>query len=239
MTNRFYVPEIKFENGFMVLGSQGLVNQLNKVLRVKTGEKLYLFDNSGMEYETKVHKINPSKIEVRLLNQSLGKQEVEIHITLYQALLKKDRWVWLLQKVTELGVAEIVPFMSEFCIADQISDTKRERYEKILTEATEQCGGCKIPKLGELQDFEQVVKSIQQKNEKAFLFHPNESAVPISQAVQGLKEVGLLVGPEGGFSPKEVELAKSAGIQIASLGKRILRAETAGIIAVGLVLQST
>lgn len=236
MIHRFYVPEIEFVDGRLVLQELPVTQQLIQVLRVKVGGKIVLFDQKQMEYEVKIEKIGQKSVDISLLDSSPGKREPETHVTLYQALLKKDKWEWLLQKVTELGVAEIVPLQTEHCISDKISENKRDRYERILIEATEQCGGCRIPKLLETQTMSHAIQSIQQQKAHAFLLHTGESEKSLIESVKGLKEISLLVGPEGGFSPQEIELAKSAGIRIASLGKRILRAETAGIMAVGLIL---
>lgn len=237
MTNRFYVPKIEFISEKMVLDSPELVKQLKNVLRVRIGEIIYLFDNSGMEYETKVENISNKEIEISLVRKYQGKLEPTVRVILYQALLKKDKWEWVLQKTTELGVSEIIPMRTEYCISDTISENKRERYEKIIVEATEQCGGCRMPKLGELQTFAQVLQSLQQQKIPAFILHPEEQSPSLIQATNELKEISLLVGPEGGFSEKEIEEAKEAGVLIVQLGQRILRAETATIIAVGRVLQ--
>ncbi len=236
MIHRFYVPEIYFIDGHLVLEELPVAKQLIQVLRIKPGETIILFDQKQMEYEVRIEKIGTKSLDVTLLCSSLGNREPPIHVTLYQALLKKDKWEWLLQKVTELGVSEIVPLMTEHCIADKISESKRERYEKILIEATEQCGGCKIPKLAELQTFEQALQNIRKtKSPPAFLLHTDLSAKPLVTSAINHNELSLLIGPEGGFSPQEIQLATSAGIPLVSLGKRILRAETAGIIAVGLL----
>ena len=237
MTNRFYVPKIEFISEKMVLDSPELLKQLKNVLRVRIGEIIYLFDNSGMEYETKVENISNKEIEISLVRKYQGKLEPTVRVILYQALLKKDKWEWVLQKTTELGVSEIIPMRTEYCISDTISENKRERYEKIIVEATEQCGGCRMPKLGELQTFAQVLQSLQQQKIPAFILHPEEQSPSLIQATNELKEISLLVGPEGGFSEKEIEEAKEAGVLIVQLGQRILRAETATIIAVGRVLQ--
>ena len=239
MTNRFYLPAIQFINNRMLVDSTELAKQLKNVLRVRVGEIIYLFDNSGMEYETKVEQISNKGVEVTLVKEYQGKLEPSVRVVIYQALLKKDKWEWLLQKVTELGVSEIIPMRTEYCISDNISESKQERYEKILIESTEQCGGCRIPKLGELQSYTQALKSILEKKSKAFLLHPEEQALSLIQATQRLKEISLLIGPEGGFSPKEIEEAKEAEVTVVQMGQRILRAETAGIMAVGLVFQNT
>lgn len=173
MIHRFYVPKMEFRERRMVLTESAICRQLMQVLRVKSGEKLFFFDNSGMEYEVKVGKIESKSLEIVLLHQLPGTREPDIRVTLYQALLKKDKWEWLLQKVTELGVSEIVPMITEHCISDQISPTKQQRYEKILIEATEQCGGCRIPKLSESRTIIEVFQSLQKSKSPVFLVHPD------------------------------------------------------------------
>lgn len=220
-----------------------LAHQLHTVLRLATGAEIVLLDGAGHEYVTRLERIERRTIIGRVLAQRPAPGEPGVHLTLYQCSLKADKFEWVLQKGTELGVCSFVPVLSERSIVRPAAPllNKYDRWRAILREAAEQCGAGRIPTLGPPLRWEQAIQQAQ-----GLRFLPWEGATAVS--APGLGErlpqhletrpipVSLLVGPEGGVSAAEANAAQDAGWQVVSLGRRILRAETAAIAAVTILL---
>jgi 16S rRNA (uracil1498-N3)-methyltransferase len=168
-----------------------------------------------------------------------------VHITLYQAVLKGERFAWALQKGTEVGVSAFVPLITErSIIADlHVVDAKVERWQRIIQEAAEQCGRGKVPELRHGQMLRQALKTPAWPGALRLIPWEGEHAVALSQVLRecNLNEgarIELFVGPEGGFSDAEIAWARSHHVRPISLGPRILRAETAGLAAaIGILYQ--
>uniref|UniRef100_A0A7C4EPI7 Ribosomal RNA small subunit methyltransferase E n=1 Tax=Thermodesulfovibrio aggregans TaxID=86166 RepID=A0A7C4EPI7_9BACT len=200
---------------------------LFKVLRYSAGDTLSVIDGKGKIYRARV--IDKKTLEI--LYEERHYQEDIFSIFLCQGLLKGERMEMVIQKATEIGVKKIIPFVSERCI---IKHTRKiERWKKIAKEATEQSGSITVPEINEMVNFSDLIKQA----ENGILFWENSEA-SLMQAVLELtpdRPIFLFIGPEGGFSPEEIQLAEKRGMKIASLGKRILRAETASIVSLALV----
>lgn len=228
--HRFFVDPEAIGGNRAVISDKDLLSQIKKVLRIGAGDSLILLDGSGKEYFVKVESISGDALTGSVEKISQNENEPELKITLYQAICKKDKLEWVLQKGAEIGISEFIPIITE---RTEKLGLNRERLEKVLKEAAEQAERGIIPKLGEPQEFEEALKNA--IGEKIIL---DRSGKLIKEyLLAGLPpRFSLFIGPEGGFTEKELELAKNSGAKIASLGKTVLRTETAGMAAAVILL---
>jgi len=236
--HRFFLPEDSFTPGAVVITGE-LVHQLRHVLRQKAGDLIIALDNSGWEYEVELRKIDSSHVEGIVINKALAAGEPETRVTLYQALLKASNFEVVLQKCTEVGVSGFVPIITERCVARAPGSKRSSRWQDIIREAAEQSRRGKLPVLHNVMKFEEACKSARGLS---LLPWEGEKTKGIGEVLRSCPEtknapeVSIFIGPEGGFSSSEVELARSCGIVPVSLGRRILRAETAGLVAAAVTL---
>lgn len=241
---RFFLSPQAFAGDRVTIVEGALLHRLRDVLRLKPGDNVVFLDDSGWEYETALLEVGATQILGQVRHRRLGVGEPRTKITLYQAVLKGDRFEWALQKGTEIGVSAFVPMLSGRCIvldAHQLSRRKVVRWERIIRAAAEQSRRSRLPPLQPLVLFAAACEQVHRTGGLA-LIPWEEEATPIRQV---LAEAGretrpfnvhLFIGPEGGFSAAEVQQARDYGIVPVSLGPRILRAETAGVVATAVVL---
>jgi 16S rRNA (uracil1498-N3)-methyltransferase len=230
---RFFVPPENLQKDKILLeGEQA--HQISRVLRLVPGDTVLLLDGQGYESEAEIlniSKTGPVEMAVRERREAQG--EPALKITLYQSLLKGERFEWVLQKGTEIGITAFVPVMSARCVAEK---ARMERWQKIVKEAAEQSRRGHLPEIAPTIPFTEALK----QNRPALLAWEEERALPLKTALSNFKEkpteISLFIGPEGGYTAQEAEQARAAGVSIIGLGKRILRAETAGPVASALVL---
>lgn len=222
---RFFVSPNKVLNGTVVIdGSE--FNHLTKVLRYKVGYLLTVCDNTGAEYDCTLISINKDNAVCRIDQKKDGKV-LPTDITLYMCLSRSDRFDFILQKAVELGAKRIVPVMSEYSTE---KDINRDRQERIILEACKQCGLAIVPELASVMTFEEAVDA---EGKNAVMFYEKEGRTLINgEVLRGRNSI--IVGSEGGFSEKEAQYAVSHGVITVSLGKRILRTETAAVSALTL-----
>jgi 16S rRNA (uracil1498-N3)-methyltransferase len=235
--HRFFIPKDWFEQDNITITGEPL-HQISYVLRLKPTDRIIVLDNCGWEFEVEIERITKEQVKGKVLNKTRGQGEPTVKITLYQALLKTDKFELVLQKGVELGVTAFVPFVSERCVTRKASASKIERWRKIIREAAEQSERLVLPILQPLVSFSEVCQSVKQP---VLLLWEEEKRVSLKEILQtppfkNATALNLFIGPEGGFPASEVELAKRQGIVIASLGKRVLRAETAGLAAISAIL---
>ena len=178
--------------------------------------------------------------EAEILERRESASEAAVQVSVYMAFPKADKLEHVIQKATELGAYEIVAFPSGRCISkpdDKSLKKKLERWQKIASSAAEQSGRGRIPKVRVLSSFKEALLEAA-KADKALMFYENEQAVTLKMALSegNWKTASLLTGPEGGLEEKEVEQAREAGLQVCTLGKRILRCETAPLCALSAVM---
>ncbi|MCX6745596.1 MAG: RsmE family RNA methyltransferase [Candidatus Parcubacteria bacterium] len=235
---RFFLSTTIEDPQNIVIFDKAIIKKITKVLRLNVGDSLFLFDNTGEEYEVAISEFKDKKFFCRLIRRMEIDRELPIEIVLYQSLLKKDKFEWVCQKVTEIGIKKIVPIITEFCVVNELNQNKISRYKKIIEEAMIQSGG-KIPPIFEtVIKFEEAVRKLNPRDLN-LIFHEQEKNNNLLEILRshGNKVINIFVGPEGGFSPFEIDLARQNSLIQVSLGKRILRAETAGIVACGTISQ--
>ena len=235
---RFFLNTTIEDPQNIIITDKDIVKKIIKVLRLKAGDSLFLFDNVGEEYEVAIKELKDKKIFCRLSRRMEIDRELPIEIVLYQSLLKKDKLEWVCQKVTEIGIKRIIPVVTEFCVISELNQNKISRYKKIIAEATMQSGG-KIPPVFEpVIKFTEAVKTLNSRDLN-IICHEQEKDNNLLEILRthGNKVINIFVGPEGGFSPFEIDLARQNSLIPVGLGKRILRSETAGIVAIGTISQ--
>lgn len=206
---------------------------IKNVLRLKAGDQLELLDGSGKVYLVKISTLNKEQINCETISTSIPQTETKTKITIAQAIPKAKKMDLIIQKCTELGVAKIIPTLTERCIA---KGEKIKRWQKIAKEGAEQCGRTTIPEISPVIKFEEVIK-LKDQYDLSLLPWELEENTSLKKVLSSNKpkEILILIGPEGGFSQEEVKLAKSAGFTTITLGPRILRTETAGLVILAMI----
>jgi 16S rRNA (uracil1498-N3)-methyltransferase len=234
---RFFVNRQCIDHESIILEGD-IVHQIRDVLRLQSGERIVVFDNDGLEYTVTLDTVDKNQIKGTICNTRKSIVP-DIKITLYQALLKSDHFEFVLQKCTEIGISVFVPVVCERCIARKPSSNKLERWEKIIKEATEQSGRGVLPALKPAALFDDACHSVEGLS---LIAGVGLNSLPLREILRSSTHQGdpvkinIFIGPEGGFTANELEIAQSCGVHKVTLGPRILRAETAGLVASTVVL---
>ena len=213
-------------------------HQLRHVLRVRPGERIVLLDDTGQEFETELDAVEADACEGHVVAQRRSPNEPRVRLTLYAALLKHDKFEWVLQKGVELGVAAFQPVVTERCVAGEARPHRLERWRRIVREAAEQSERGLIPPLAASLGFAAAVAQAAQAGLSLIPYEEEHvrSLRAVLRAQPPATVFNLFIGPEGGFTPAEIELARSQGVLPVTLGPRILRAETASLAAAAAIL---
>ena len=235
---RFFVEPAELQPDFLVLTGENA--QHAKVLRLKNGEQILVCDGQGNECVCTVSDVSPGQIGLVVNKRQESETEARVRVSVYMAFPKADKLEHVIQKATELGAFEIVAFPSARCVSkpDEKSLKKKlERWQKIAASAAEQSGRGRIPEVLVLPSYKAALERAA-KADKALLFYENEQATTLRMALESgsYETVSLLTGPEGGLEEKEVAQASESGLQVCTLGKRILRCETAPLCALSAVM---
>jgi len=231
--SRIYFQELENNQNNIITISNELeqYNYITKVLRLKKNYTVKLFNNTGYDYICEIIEISNKKIELNINNKIKVNTESDLKIHLAQGISKPNHFEITLQKSVELGISEITPIISERAETLQFNDKKIDRYEKIIISACEQSNRAIIPKLNEAIHYSEFLQQDFIKNEDNLCLIPDPASnnkIDIN-TIKNKKDCTILIGPEGGFSDSEIELAVQYGFIAITLGPRILRTETAGI----------
>lgn len=233
---RFFLPGIK-DDVFSL--PEELSRHIARSLRMKEGDRVIICDGRGNDLSCEI--ISASQlVTVKVISKSLNTTEPSIKVKLYQALPKGDKFSFIVQKAVELGVSEIIPVLSSRCVArpdPKAMAKKVERYNKIALEAAQQSGRGKVPEVKDMISFREAV--LKEKGKESILFYECATNSLSAAIKKDIEEISIFVGSEGGFEPSEVEFAEENHIKILSLGKRILRCETAPIAALSAIMYET
>ena len=235
---RFFVTADELQQEELILRGENAKHA--KVLRLKCEEEVLVCDGQGRECLCAVGSIGEDHIVLRVKERRDSETEAAVRVSVYMAFPKADKLEHVIQKATELGAYEIVAFPSARCISrpDEKSLGKKvERWQKIAASAAEQSGRGRIPQVITLPSYKAALERAT-KADKALLFYENERATTLRMALESgeYKTVSLLTGPEGGLEESEVRQAMDAGLSVCTLGKRILRCETAPLCALSAVM---
>ena len=237
---RFFVSESVFAGEFPCLEGENARHA--KVLRLKAGEEVCLSNGRGEECVCRVESVGET-YGLSVVCRRPSESEAKAKVSIYMAMPKADKLEHVIQKATELGAYEIVTFPSARCISrpdDKSLRNKLERWQKIAVSAAEQSGRGLIPQVVYVNSYKEALKR-GAAADKAILFYENEHATTLKMALAEAEftTVSLLTGPEGGLEEKEVAEAREAGFDICTLGRRILRCETAPLCALSVLMYAT
>jgi 16S rRNA (uracil1498-N3)-methyltransferase len=234
---RFFVdPNVLGEANVTITGD--LAHRLAKVLRCRKGDSVVLTGGGEREYIVRLESVSPDSVSAVVTGDRPAPAEAAIEVVVYQSLIRANRFDFVLEKSTEIGVARFVPIIAARTqVQEEASKARGERWRRLIVEAAEQCGRGRLPTIGETSSFDQAIRSA-----------PGLKLVPwegerdqrLGDYLRSLHEppttVSLFIGPEGGWERSEVELARECGAALVTLGRRVMRAETAAIIAAGIIL---
>ncbi|MBR1738763.1 MAG: 16S rRNA (uracil(1498)-N(3))-methyltransferase [Ruminococcus sp.] len=233
---RFFVPESSVGTDAITISGQDAFH-IGRSLRMRVGDELTVC-SGGKDHICKLAKISDELCVADIVSVSEGSGEPGTRLTLYQAVPKGDKAELIVQKAVELGAAEICFVDTHRCVSrpdGKSWEKKMKRYERIALEAAKQCGRSAVPEVGGIIGFRECVKSLE-NHEKGLMCYEKGGA-RLSHSLNGSeKDIGLLIGSEGGFEESEAEAAKAAGVQLITLGSRILRCETAPLAAISVVM---
>ena len=239
--DRFFVDKnnIDLENGTCIIEGED-VKHISKVLRCKVGEKLEICDKDNSEYICEITDINKNQVDLNILQKNEIKRESDLKVKLYQGLPKSTKMEFILQKLTEVGVDEIILVSTKRSVVkvdDKKEGKKLERWERIIYEAAKQSKRGKIPTLRGVLSFDEALEDMK-NNDMNICPYENEKTVSIKSARRGydINNIGIFVGPEGGFEEEEIQTLQDIDSKVVSLGPRILRTETASVVASSIVL---
>lgn len=235
---RFFTEDIEGDTAF-IEGEDA--KHAAQVLRMRAGDLAVLCDGRGTDYLSRLESADRERCRFGVLESSPNAAEPNIRLRLFQAMPKGDKMEFIVQKAVECGASEIIPFFSKRCVSRPDARAlakKTERYRRIALEAAKQCGRGIVPSVGAAVEISELPELISAENTGILFYECAE--LPITSAVSEFKRnVDIVIGSEGGFERGEAELLAAGGFAAASLGKRILRCETAPIAAISILMNMT
>jgi 16S rRNA (uracil1498-N3)-methyltransferase len=244
VTRRFYVEPGTLDGDTITLDG-AIAQRMASVLRLQAGARITLFDGSGDDATAVLDSVSARRVTATIEGRERGPAEAKTSVHLYQSITKGERFEWLVEKATELGVASVTPLLTARAVVKTASRGNRaERWRRIAVEAAEQCGRSVVPDIAAPQALDVALASA-----AGLLLLPYEDADHTAPSVAhalgeriddlyALGAVSVFIGPEGGYEPGEIERASESGAIVVTLGDRVLRSETAGLVALTLVMQA-
>lgn len=238
--SRFFVKESDIHSEYIDIKGDD-VGHIRKVLRLRCGDQITVCDGKGNDFSVIIEQIENDKVQTRIINSNKSETEPPIEVTLFQGLPKSDKMDWIIQKCVELGIHKIIPMQTERTIvkidSKKDAENKVGRWQKISSEAAKQCNRGVIPSVEYPVNFEQAI-NMAGEFDLSIMPYEKENSKSLREflTIQNVKKIAFFIGPEGGFSEKEVEKANSRGTHTVTLGPRILRTETAGIATLTIIM---
>ena len=238
---KFFTARENIKDTTLIIDSED-ANHLKKVLRINIGDKITVCDGAGIDYTVRVSEIGKNEIECDIIDRQKSDTEPNINITLYQGLPKAAKMDYIIQKNTELGISKIVPAKLARCVVKlenkAAEDKKCERWQKIAIASAKQSGRGIVPVIDNPMTVDEIIEDVKDYD---LVFVPYECEdqsrlKTIVESVPDAKDIAFIIGPEGGFDISEIEKLKAAGIKTVTLGKRILRTETAAEAVVSMLM---
>lgn len=235
---KFFVSKDKINDHIISLDSDN-ANHIANVLRAKIGDQIIVGDGEGMDYTCEIEDISKNEVRAKIIDITSSGAEPNIKLTLFQALPKSDKMELVIQKCIEIGADSIVPVATEHCVVSLKGkeDKKISRWNKIAEAAAKQCGRGKIPRVEPVLSFNEAIEKSKELD-CAIIPYEKEDKNTLKSFCNSFngKSIGIFIGPEGGFSRAEIDRAIENNVVPVTLGKRILRTETAGLVACAILL---
>lgn len=240
--NKFFInPENKIEDKIYITGSD--VNHIKNVLRLPVGKEILINDGQGHDYQCIIREINTDKIITQIVSEWFNSTEPIIETVLFQSIIKGEKMEFVIQKCVEIGVTKIVPIITERCVVKLESENKinkkLERWQKISESASKQSKRGIIPKVSKPLLFSQAVEQAKSTLTYSCIPYEDEKTYALKSylaTLENVQSIGIFIGPEGGFTKEEIQCAIHQGMTPITLGKRILRSETAGLVTLANIM---
>lgn len=232
----FYITKDDIEDNMAVIKGEE-AQHISRVLRMKKGDKVTLCDGEGMFYDATLTDFEDKTVTAEITSQYVAPTEPKVQLTVFQGVPKNPKLETIIQKLTEIGAVRLVPMDTRRAVAKLDKSAKVDRLRKIAQEAAKQSKRGIVPEVLDAVPFKKAVE-MAAKADLALIPYEEESEISIKKALAGKtpETVSVMIGPEGGFDEDEILLAKEAGVQSVTLGKRILRTETAPLTVASIVL---
>jgi 16S rRNA (uracil1498-N3)-methyltransferase len=239
--HKFFVPKDNFQGESIIIEGDD-VKHIYKVLRLNAGNKICINNCEGEEFLGEIEYINKKEVKVLILEKLAINNESEVEIFLYQGLPKSSKMDLIVQKTTELGIRAVTPIITKrVVVKSELKEFKKlDRWNRIALEASKQSKRSLIPTINSPIDFEDLITELKQMD-LIVVPYENQKGYGIKKLFYNVdkgkfKKVAIIIGPEGGFEEEEIEILKSIGAEIVTLGPRILRTETAGFTCLNLIM---
>ena len=236
----FFISSNSISDGVITISDKNDYTHIAKSLRAKVGEKLLLIDENQIQYEVKIEKITSSLIESNIINSYKSNRELGFRLYLAQSPLRSDSQTLVVEKATELGVKGLHPILTDNCVINKEAINKKiPKWQKTMFEASKQCERATIPTCFELTSMQKLIEA--GRFERVLAFTERKADLTLKNylrenPISANEKILVIIGPEGGFSPREFEYFNTNNITTLSLGELILKAETAVITALGNII---
>lgn len=237
---RFFMAGTNIMGGMAIMTGRDAEHV--RVLRLRPGEDMIICDGKGTDYKCRLVKADKEQVEAEVIEVVPCPAEPTIQVTVLCGLPKGDRTDYIIQKCVEAGASEIMFFQSDRCVAKPDKPEKKlERWQRIAEEAAKQSGRGIIPQVSWAGEYADALNVANQKELGLFMYETGEREAlnAVLEANSDVKTAAIVTGPEGGFAPFEADLARIVGLHICSMGERILRCETAPVVAVSALMYAT
>lgn len=229
---RFFAPKENIKENLIYIDGQEARHILN-AMRLKENDKVIVFDGTGKEYTGFIKQAKPKSVTVEIISTKTPKVDTLPEITLAQAVPKKEKMDYIVEKATELGVHTVIPIISERTIVrleEDKANNKAARWKKIAKETAKQCGRTKVPEIKDVKKFYNAIDDIN-NFDLALLACLAEDTISLKDAISDFAtgKIIIFIGPEGDFTPEEIKMAKVTSCKFVSLGNRTLKSDTAGV----------
>lgn len=236
---KFFVESDKVQNNRIIIDTED-VQHIKRVLRLNIGDIITVSDSKSTDYECEITEIEKETVVCNIVNEQANDTESNIKITVFQALPKGSKMEYIIQKNTELGAVRFVPVSLSRCVVkleNKESDKKVQRWQKISDEAAKQSGRGILPEVSAVCDLKIAVNDMKQ-SDLYFVPYESEDKHTLKSLLKdsNAKTISFLIGPEGGFSPEEISYITNEGVPLITLGKRILRTETASLAVTSMLM---
>lgn len=238
---QFFVEDAQISNGIVTIENED-VNHIKNVLRLKCGEKVRISSNSGENYFGEIDTLADRMVLVRILEEHAADTELPNKIYLFQGLPKSDKLELIIQKAVELGACEIIPVAMKNCVVkldEKKASAKQTRWQEIAKSAAKQSKRSVIPAVRKPLSYREALEAAAALDVRLVPYENERGMAATKEAVEAVRpgqSIGIFIGPEGGFAEDEIALAKERGMQLVSLGRRILRTETAGLAMLSILM---
>jgi 16S rRNA (uracil1498-N3)-methyltransferase len=231
---RIFINQKINNSNIIIIKEKNIINRLKNVLRLKPNDSVIVFDNEKNEFLTKIRFINNYRCELKIIEKLSNQKNLEFKINLFQAIIKKDKFEWVVEKGTEAGISSFFPIITERTIKKSLN---LDRLNKIAIEAAEQCKRIDVPKIYKITSFQDSIKMA--NKELSIILDPKGKKIKeYLNEIKKHKEINIFCGPEGGWSKKELSLAEKNNFKVIRVEPFIFKSETIAPLVPAIIFNS-